>query len=117
MKKYAIWNKVDPIITPIGEVLSPEEWIKRYPVAGLSSVTVVCSAGEINGGFFSTIGQMVQIYEAQGCDFSECTTNEEILNTIEQFEDAANSVVTITTEERIAAALEAQVLLSLSDVE
>ena len=117
MKKYAIWNKVDPIITPIGEVLSAEEWIKRYPVAGVNSVTVVCSAGEINGGFFSTIGQMVQIYESQGCDFSGCNTNEDILNAIEAFEDSLNSVVTISTEERIAAALEAQVLLSLNDAE
>lgn len=117
MKKYAIWNKVDPIITPIGEVLSPEEWIQRYPVAGIKSIKVVCAAGEINGGFFSTLGQLVQIYENQGCDFSECTTDEEILEAIEQFEEAINTAPAISTDERIAAALEAQVLMAMDDVE
>lgn len=45
MKRYAIWNKRDPILTPIGEVLTAEEWIDRYPIAGIGSVTVVCGAG------------------------------------------------------------------------
>ena len=118
MKRYAIWNKKDPIITPIGEVLTAEKWISRYPMAGLNSITVVCAAGEINGGFFGTLGQMKQMYEAQGCDFSACTTNEEILAAIEAFEDEMNKPSTEpTTDERIAAALEYQVMSSLPDVE
>ena len=118
MKRYAIWDKVSPVITPIGEVLSAEKWIERYPVAGVPSITVVCSAGEINGGFFGTLGQMVQMYEAQGADFSACTTPEEKLEVIEAFEDAMNAPSTEpTTEERIAAALEYQVMASLPDEE
>lgn len=109
MKRYAIWNKTDPIITPIGEVLTPEQWIARYPVAGVSTITVVCAAGEVNGAFFGTLGQMVQMYEAQGCDFSACTTAEDKLEAIEAFEDAMNVPSTEpTSEERIAAALEYQ---------
>lgn len=109
MKRYAIWNKIDPIITPIGEILSPEQWIDRYPVAGLNTITVVCAAGEVNGAFFGTLGQMVQMYEAQGCNFSTCTTAEEKLAAIEAFEDAMNTPSTEpTSEERIAAALEYQ---------
>lgn len=116
--RYAIWNKKDPIITPIGEVLTAEQWIQRYPVAGVPSITVVCSAGEMNGGYFGTLGQMVQMYEAQGCDFSACTTNEEKLEAIEAFEDAMNAPSTEpTTDERIAAALEYQVMASLPDEE
>ena len=108
MKRYAIWNKTDPILTPIGEVLSAEKWIERYPMAGLESITVVCGAGEINGAFFGTLGQMVQMYEAQGADFSECETAEEKLAVIEAFEDAMNAPSTEpTAEERQAAALEA----------
>lgn len=107
MKRYAIWNKQDPIITPIGEVLSAEQWIARYPVAGVESITVVCAAGEINGAFFGTLGQMVQLYESQGCDFSACETAEDKLNAIEAFEDAKNAAPTEpTAEERQAAALE-----------
>ena len=104
-KRYAIWNKKDMILTPIGEVLSPEQWISRYPIAGVESITVVCGAGEINGAFFGTLGQMVQMYEAQGAEFSEATTPEEKLEVIEAFEDAMNAP---TAEERIAAAMEYQ---------
>lgn len=118
MNRYAIWNKQDSIITPIGEVLTAEQWIGRYPVAGLDSITVVCSAGEVNGGFFGTLGQMVQMYEAQGADFSACETDEDKLAVIEAFEDKMNTPNTEPTpDERIAAALEYQVLASLPDEE
>lgn len=106
--RYAIWNKQDPILTPIGEVLSPEQWISRYPMAGLDSITVVCAAGEINGAFFGTLGQMVQMYESNGADFSACETAEDKLAVIEAFEDEMNTPSTEpTTDERQAAALEA----------
>ena len=113
MKKYAIWNKQDPILTPIGEVLTASQWIQRYPMAGLNNITVICSAGEINGGFFGTLGQMVQMYEAQGCDFSECETPEAKLEAIEAFEDARDAAAreaannAKSTEERQTTALEA----------
>lgn len=107
MSRYAIWNKQDMILTPIGEVLTAEQWISRYPIAGVETVTVVCAAGEINGAFFGTLGQMVQMYEAQGADFSACTTNEEKLAVIEAFEDEMNKPSTVpTADERQAAALE-----------
>ena len=108
MKRYAIWDKSSPIITPVGEVLTAEQWIERYPVAGVPSITVVCSAGEVNGGFFGTLGQMVQIYEAQGADFSACETDADKLAVIEAFEDEMNKPSTDPSpEERQAAALEA----------
>lgn len=114
--RYAIWDKQSTIITPIGEVLTSEEWIGRYPVAGVPTVTVVCSAGEVNGAFFGTLGQMVQMYEAQGADFSEATTDEEKLEVIEAFEDEMNAPdLTPTPEERMAAALEYQALSNLPD--
>lgn len=113
MKRYSIWDKKSPIITPIGEVLSAEQWIARYPVAGVSSITVVCGAGEINGSFFGTLGQMVQMYEAQGADFSACVSDEDKLQVIEDFEDAMNAPSTDpSAEERIAAALEYQNMMA-----
>ena len=116
MSRYTIWDKQSPIITPIGEVLTAEQWIQRYPVAGVSSIKVVCAGGEINGAFFGTLGQMVQMYEAQGADFSACSTDDDKLAVIEAFEDAMNAPSTEpTTEERIAAALEYQVMTSLPD--
>lgn len=115
LKRYAIWDKTSPVITPIGEVLTADKWIDRYPVAALDNVVVVCGAGEINGSFFGTLGQMVQMYEAQGADFSEVTTDIEKLEVIEAFEDARNHPVDTgesSPEERIAAALEYANLLN-----
>ena len=118
MARYAIWDKKSPIITPVGEVLTAEQWKNRYPVAGVESITVVCAGGEINGAFFGTLGQMVEMYAAQGCDFFACTTNEEKLAAIEAFEDAMNTPSDEpSTDERIAAALEYQVMASLPDEE
>lgn len=113
LKKYAIWDKQTQVITPIGEVLTPEQWIERYPMAGLETITVVCAAGEVNGAFFGTLGQMVQMYEAQGADFSEAETDEEKLKVIEAWEDTINEGTGESTpEERIAAALEYNNLLN-----
>ena len=134
MKKYAIWNKSDPVLTPIGEVLTAEEWIERYPIAGVDSITVVCAAGEINGGFFGTLGQMVDMYSKQGCDFSGCENAEDKLAAIEAFDDAreadqaakakAQAEATAASEEltaaslaSIAASMEYQNLLTLDDME
>ena len=119
MKRYAIWNKEDMVITPSGELFSAEQWMERYPVARLDSITVICAAGEINGAFFGTLGQMVQMYEAAGADFSACETDEDKLSVIEQFEDktATAQDETPTAEERIAAALEYQVMASLPDAD
>ena len=113
MKKYAIWDKISPIITPNGQVITPEQWIARYPVAQLDSITVICAAGEINGGYFGTLGQMVLAYENQGCDFSTCTTDQEKLEAIEAFEEARKkaaqeaAAAANSTTERQTAALEA----------
>lgn len=130
MKRYAIWNKTDNIITPRGEVLTPEQWIDRYPVAGLDSVTVVCGAGEINGSYFGTLGQMVTSYEGAGCDFSACKTDEEKLAAIEAFDEArakaeeeaaatarANEEISAMSLASIAAQLEFQNMMTLPDVE
>ena len=113
-KKYNIWDKVTPIITPVGEVFTPQQWIDRYPAAGLETVTVVCSAGEVNGGFFSTLGQMKLTYENMGLVFSGDETPDEVLQKIELFEDSLNaSTNEPTAEERMAAAMEFQNLLSM----
>ena len=132
--RYAIWNKKDPILTPIGEVLTAEKWIARYPIAAVPSIIVVCAGGEINGAFFGTLGQMVDMYTKQGCDFSACETAEDKLAAIEAFDDAreaeqvaqakaqaettaANEELTAVSLASIAASMEYQNLMTLDDVE
>lgn len=125
-KRYAIWDKKTQIITPIFEVLTPEQWMERYPVAAVPTITVVCSAGEINGGFFGTLSQLVQHAEAHGVDFSACNTDEEKLEVYEAWEDAmntpdpnavSNEELTATSLASIAASMEYQNMMTLDDVE
>lgn len=125
MSKYAIWNKQDMIITPIGEVLSAEQWIQRYPVAGVPSITVICADDEINGAFFGTLGSMVKMAQNDGWDFSACTTDAEKLACYEAWEDAKNAHSMEPSNEElnaaslasIAASLEFQNMMSLPDEE
>lgn len=113
--KYAIWNKKDTIITPSGAVYTADEWMNEYPVARLEHIKVVCSAGEVNGGFFATLGQMVDMYTGMGCDFSEAESDEDKLRAIEAFEIKMNTPdpnPAPTANERIAAALEFQNMMA-----
>lgn len=125
MKRFAIWDKKSDVLTPSGEVFTAEQWMERYPVARLDNITVLCSAGEINGGFFGTLGQMVQVYESEGADFSSCETNEDKLAVIEAFDEArknafsntiSNEELTATSLASIASSLEYQNMMTLDDV-
>ena len=115
MSRYKLWDKESNIITPIGEVLTPKQWIERYPVANV--LPTVCGGGAINGAYFGVYDTMIEMFEKQGCDFSGCITEQEYLDKIELFEDEINNSSNneITTEERTASALEALVLLNMED--
>ena len=118
MARYAIWDKVSPVYTPNGKKFTAEQWKAEYPIAELASVKIVCGGGELNGAFFGVFSEMIELYRKAGCDFSACTTDQEKLDAIEAFEDAMNTPSgEATAEERIAAALEYQVMASLPDEE
>lgn len=130
MKRFAIWDKQTPIITASGAVYSPDAWIELHPSFGLDNITAICAAGEINGAHYFTLGQLVDNYSRQGCDFSACKTDEDKLNAIEAFLDArdvaeaeaveeakANEALQADALASIAASLEYQNLMTLPDVE
>ena len=118
MTRYAIWDKVSPVYTPSGKKFTAEQWKVEYPIAELESVKIVCGGGELNGAFFGVFSEMVTMYKKAGCDFSECVEDQDYLDAIEAFEDAMNTPSEeATAEERIAAALEYQVMASLPDEE
>lgn len=117
MSRYVIWNKQDLIYTPAGEMLTPEQWIERYSWINHPLAVPIISGGLINGAFCGELSQMRDMYERAGADFSACTSNEEILASIEDFEDKVNNASDEpSAEERIAAALEYQALSSLPDI-
>ena len=86
--RYQIWNKTDNVITPIGEVLTPEQWILRYPIAGVEGVKIIIGGGVINGTVMFEYTSTVERFERMGCDFSNCKTERDVLDAMEAFEDA-----------------------------
>lgn len=114
MAKYAIWDRQSNIYTPVGEVLTAEQWIARYGWIANPAAKPVVAGGLINGAFCGELSQMQEMY-AKVCDFSACTTDEDILAVIEEYEDNPPVDDTPSTDERIAAALEYQVMASLPD--
>ena len=114
-KRYAIWDKVSDIYTPVGEKLTAEQWVARYGWINAAGAVPVVAAGLINGALIDELGQMKTRYEQMGATFDEGLSNEELLDAIEEFEDTPRPVVEAepSAEERIAAALEYQNLLSL----
>lgn len=127
-KRYAIWDRqtevytpgMDPNLkgltysTPAGTShFTPEEWMMLHPAPPRS--VIICDAGDFNGAYFGTLGQMIRIYEAAGADFSNATTDEEKLDVIEAFEDEAKRAAAnqVSPESRIASALELSNLLRL----
>ena len=114
--KYQVWNKTDNVITPVGEVLSPEDWLNRYPMGRI--LDLVIGGGAINGSFCGEYTSMIDMYTKMGCDFTGCTTQQEHLDAIEAFEDAQNQPGNYVNDEtRIADALEDLVVLNMPDEE
>ena len=116
MNRYAIWNKKDNIYTPSGAKFTAQQWIEKYPIAEIENVKVVCAGGTLNGAFFGILSDMIDMYKKNGCDFSNCTADQDYLDTIEAFEDKANEPSTeVSAQERTAAALEFIAMNSLPD--
>lgn len=116
--RYAIWNKTDTVYTPAGEALTPEQWISKYGWINAPGAVPIVSAGLINGAICGELNQMKTNAERQGATFDEGLDNQQLLDAIEAWENeraakAAARAAEPTAEERIAAAMEYQNLLSL----
>lgn len=117
-KRYQIWNKIDDVYTPGGKKYSAEEWANKYEWTKIPESVPVLSAGMINGGRIGELSTMKEQAEQQGATFDEGLSNQQLLDAIEAWEDEKNAEAAAkaaepTAEERIAAAMEYQNLLSL----
>ena len=115
-KRYALWNKTDEIYAPSGRKFTPDEWIKEFGWINAPGAVPVISTGLINGAYSGELSQMKSRCEQMGATFEEGLDNQQLLDAIEAFEDeqsAKPAETEPTAEERIAAALEYQNLLSL----
>lgn len=117
-KKYQIWNKTDKIITPIGEILTPEQWIERYPMAAI--LDIIIGGGTINGTVCMEYTQTIDMYASMGVDFSGCETQQDHLDAIEAWENEQAALAAepgISDQTRIADALQDLVILNMPDME
>lgn len=121
LNKYCIWDKTSNVYTPSGNMYTAEEWINKYKWINIPGMVPVMSAGNINGAMIADLASMKKNATAQGCTFTDGMSDEQVLETIEKWEDqraaeakeaAQEAANTPTTEERIAAALEYQNLLN-----
>lgn len=113
-RKYQIWNKTDNIVTPIGEVLTPAQWKERHPVANV--MDIVIGGGTVNGSHCMIYDAFKEMYE-NVIDFSDCTTKQEVLDKIQEYEETPSPEIHISDETRIADALEDLVVLNMPDEE
>lgn len=121
MSKYKLWDKQEDIFTlgvdpKTGKCRwTAQEYMEaKAPWAENPNVKIIVGGGAVNGTMFLEFGATKDFYVRQGCDFSECTTDEEILEAMEAWD---NRVIEpeVTTEERTAAALEYIAMSSLPD--
>lgn len=119
MPKYAIWDKQDDIFTlgkdkETGKMRwTAREYIdQKAPWADNPNVKVIVGGGAINGTMFMEFEATKDFYIKQGMPIPDGTTDEEILTLMEEWDNRPPDT-TPTSEERIAAALEYQNLMTL----
>lgn len=115
--RYKLWNKTDNLITPIGEVLTPQDVIARYPMAGIDGMKFIIADQPINMAVFMEFESTKNAYKQQGAQITDDMTDEEVLEAIRVFEETPPVSSVPSPEERIASALEFQMITSLPDEE
>lgn len=117
MARYKIWNGTDDIYTLTGEVFTPEQWREQHKWLSIPGAKMIIAADSIfNGAVAMEFTQTKSTYKRIGASITDDMSDDEVLAAIEQYED--NPPITVASPtERIAAALEAQVMMSEDDVE
>ncbi|MBQ4232662.1 MAG: hypothetical protein II699_05225 [Lachnospiraceae bacterium] len=117
---YKIWNKRDDIVTPTGNVYSAHLWLNKFPIAQLPNAHMVIEDALINGSIFMEYSGFIKNYPT--IDFTGLTPEEGIA-AINEWEDTPHPApepeptpYIPSTNERIAASLEALVMLEMEDV-
>ena len=115
MARYAIYDGKSNVITPSGAEFTAEEWLKKFPWG--KHTTMIVGGGGINGPVALVFDDYVEMTKKRGCDFTGCTTDEEILAKIEEFEDNPPVSDTVSDQTRIADALEDIAAQNLPDAD
>lgn len=73
MARYAIYDNESSVLTPIGEELTAEMWLNRYPWGRKTKMVV--GGGVINGCVAFIFDDFVAEMRRQGCDFAVLRTS------------------------------------------
>ena len=103
--KYKIWNKQDTLITPIGEVLTKDDVIAKYPASAIDGIDYIICDSPISLGVFMEFTQTKANYKSMGVPTIDTMTKQEVLDAISYFEEHPPTPEP-TAEERIAASME-----------
>lgn len=114
--KYKIWDKQSNLITPIGEVLTPEQVFKRYPSSAIEGMKYIICDAPISMGVFMEFESAKNHYKALGVPITDNMTDQEVLDAISNWEENPPTPPP-SPEERIAAAIEFQNLLNMPTIE
>jgi hypothetical protein len=122
MPGYKIWNKTDNLYTPAGTMFTPEQVFEETPLSQTQPY-IICDA-PVNMGVFMELEGTREVYkkliEERKLSYPESTcpaitsamTGEEVCAAIYLFEMEVLAPP-VSAEERIAAAMEFQNLMSL----
>lgn len=110
--KYKIWDRQETLVTPIGEVLTAPEIIARYPAAALPTFKYIIADQPISLAVFMEFSQTKAMYKQMGVAITDEMTDQQVLDAI-SFHEENPPAPEPTAEERIAASLEFQNLMSL----
>lgn len=112
--KYKIWDKKSNLVTPIGEVLTPEQVFERYPAARIDGIDYIIADSLISMSVFMEYEATKEHYKKLGANITDTMTKQEVLDTISYFEENPPAPPP-SEQERIAAALEFLALNNLPD--
>ena len=99
--KYKIWDRIEePLITPVGEVLSKEDVFERYPASRLETMKYIICDSPIQLGVFMEFNATKEHYKEMGANITDDMTDQEVLDAITEFEQMPPDPEP-TAEERI----------------
>lgn len=116
MAKYKIWDKQTTLVTPTGEVLAAEQVKAKYPASALPTMKYVICDAPISMGVFMEFTATKEHYKALGVPITEEMTDQQVLDAISCWEDNPPAPQP-TPEERMAAAMEFQAMMTIPPME
>lgn len=114
MARYKIWDRETDLVTPVGEVLTPEQVFARYPASSLPNMKYIICDAPISMGVFMEFEATKEYYKRLGVPITDDMTGQEVLDAISYWEENPPAPEP-TAEERIAAMLEFQSMMMLPD--